>query len=221
MTGSTHKIGGFTFGMLFITLNLYLPTMPIVLFSVLTPVFLTGCILGALFPDIDHPQSTISRYLWFIAWPIWVTQSIIKGIFKNKKSTFAKNICKTVGHRGIAHWLMLAIPYLVIIVLIATFSTNFRSMFSLDICFQLIAYFLYGTAVGNFSHIILDAFNDRGIALFAPFSFKRFHFARVKTGHRLNKHTIFTTSTSENVFIIILLLICVALIAYNLHILAI
>ena len=221
MTGCTHKIGGFTFGLLFISLNLHLPMMPIVLFSYLTPGFLIGCILGALFADIDSPKSTISRLFWFIAWPIWVVQWIIRKIFGKGKSKFAKNICKTVNHRGIAHWLIIALAYITIIIVIAKFKI-FSQLFTFETFFEITLYFIYGTAVGHLSHIVLDSFNDRGIALFAPFSFKRISFAKIVTGTRKTKknifgrRTIYTDSKSENKFINILLLIITCLLAYNL-----
>lgn len=235
MTGSTHKIGGFTFGLFCLTFNLFLPTVPVLTYVITIPSFLIGCIIGALFPDFDSPNSTISRLLWFIAWPLWVLQWIIKKtmkllefivskIFKgreNKKirnyfKAFAKNTTKAVGHRGFTHWLSLGIVYYIIL-LIASLIPTFQDKFSFYFCFELVVYFIYGTIIGDISHIVLDSFNDRGVALLAPFSFKRFHFAKVKTGHRLSKKTIFTTSKSENVFIVILLAICLSLIVFNLY----
>lgn len=217
MTGSTHKIGGFTFGLIFITFNLYMPTLPIMFISVLSPFFLIGCILGALFPDIDSPMSTISRLLWFIAWPIWLFQKIIRFIFKKGKSKFAKNICKTVGHRGIAHWISLALVYIVAIYLLYL-NVEFRNLFTFEIFFECVSAFIYGTAIGNLSHIVLDSFNDTGIPLLAPLSFKRISFAKVVTGKKKRKKSIFTDSLSENIFIIILLIICLSLLIYNFQI---
>lgn len=215
MTGTTHKIGGLTFGLLFMSLNLYLPSMPFVLFSIFTPVFLIGCILGALIPDIDSPKSTISRMLWFVAWPIWLVQSIIRKIFKNKKSEFAKNVCRTVGHRGIAHWLSLSLLYLLIIIAIAKLKM-FIGYFSFEIVFEICIYFLYGTGVGYLSHIVLDEFNVTALPLLAPLSFKRTKtiFSVVTTGKHKRKKDLFTTSTSENIFIIILLIINLSLLYY-------
>ena len=213
MTGSTHKIGGFTFSLLFLWINAYLQILPIAFISIYTPFFMVGCILGALFPDIDHPKATISRYLWPIAWPIYLTQKIIRAIFKKKKTQFAKNICSTVGHRGIAHWMTIAVAYMFLILCLLVYI---RGYITLDITFSIVSFFLIGTTVGNVSHVVLDLFNETGLPLFAPFSFKRIHLANVKTGTRKSKKTIFTTSPSENIFILILLGITIFLIYLNL-----
>ena len=213
MMGTTHKMGGFLFGLIVIAFGLYLPTLPISVFSIYAPIFLVGCVFGALFPDIDSPKSTISRMIWPIAWPIWIFQKVIRVIFSKKKSKFAKNICKTVGHRGIAHWLILGIIYLLIVAAISFMLKDVvDSKTTKGLSIYMLLYFFYGVTIGNISHIILDTFNTTGIPLFAPFSFKRIHFANVSTGSRKNKfglNKFFTTSKSENLtIVIIMILIC-------------
>lgn len=216
MTGPTHKIGGFSFGLFFLLINSYVHFLPLAFQSIYMPFFIIGCVLGALFPDIDSPKSTISKYLWIVAWPIWLTQKIIKKLLGKKKSRLARNVCKTVGHRGIAHWLTLALAYIALILYIMNNET-IKNMFTLEIGFFIFIYFIFGTAIGNLSHIVLDSFNKTGLPLLAPFTFKRFHFANVSTGTRLNKRTIFTTSPSENAFIVILLIVTIGLIIANLY----
>ena len=52
-----------------------------------TTLFIFLVLLGALFPDIDEPKSTIGRKFWFMSWPIKLLSHIIP----------------LLKHRGITH----------------------------------------------------------------------------------------------------------------------
>lgn len=195
--GKTHKIGGAVIGLIILDAILILKIADINPFFHCIP-FIVANIIGALLCDIDSINSTISRYLWIIAIPIWLLQKIMGLIFRNPKSKIAKNLKSTVNHRGFAHW---PIVYIFGILLITVFSMVFDVLFMPNtetlgngLLIKIYPYlkgaiiaFLYGLCTGALSHILLDAFNDRGVPLFAPFSFKRKRFMHIATRSKAEK----------------------------------
>lgn len=78
MIGQTHLAGGFAAASV-ICQAAHLPLTEGL-------IFITGCAIGALFPDIDHESSTVGK---------WV-------------KPLSKLLHKTVGHRSLFHWF---VPY--------------------------------------------------------------------------------------------------------------
>jgi|WetSurMetagenome_2_1015567.scaffolds.fasta_scaffold156521_2 membrane-bound metal-dependent hydrolase YbcI (DUF457 family) len=88
---------------------------------------------------------------------------------KKRKSNIIKWLDNCFEHRGITHTLL--IPTLIFI------------------CFALYKnIFVLATLAGYMSHIIIDAFNDRGVPLLFPFTWKfRFKVATITTGNWTEK----------------------------------
>lgn len=193
MMGKTHKIGGAIVGFVIINALAIVSLVDINFIFVVIP-FILANIIGAFICDIDSIKSTVSRKLLIIAVPIFLLQKILNFILRKSKSTFAKNIRKTVNHRGFAHWPILYITGIVIIFIVSLITKRYEvnnvdieSMSSLtlyvyNVLRSIILAFLYGICTGALSHILLDSFNPTGVPLFAPFSFKRKSFMNIQTG---------------------------------------
>lgn len=99
---------------------------------------------GSLFPDIDHPESTIGK----------------------KLKTTSRTLKSYYGHRGITH-----LPLFLVWVSMMMCGIYYILTPSIGIWWK---YICYGFLAGWVSHIILDCFNTAGIRLFAPISQKRY-----------------------------------------------
>lgn len=206
MTGKTHKIGGVTFYLLFLLLSLFLPTYDVkenfLMFAIILGATFVGCILGSVIPDIDKKESRIGRQLFFISYPIYFFQvllrtffNILNKIFKSKRlKKISKNFISTAGHRGITHWPIFPITGIIIVYVISlvlglldvpeiSLNLETKQLISKSYIFVLL-YFVYGICIGHLSHLVLDSFNGikgSGISWLAPFTLKRFSIAKIKT----------------------------------------
>jgi len=182
MTWKTHAAGGFLFGSataLLIKKNI--PDFPYgqdIVFCISSALFSSVC---ALLPDIDEKKSTAGRKLWFISWPIYLLQLLIKipALF-NK---IFKSASKVVGHRGVTHypitWLLLTGMAAGIASIIHYSNINYiTKMIFISI--------LFGFSIGILSHIIYDFFSGK-IKLLGPISQKEYGVSLIKTNSILEK----------------------------------
>lgn len=135
MIARTHVMIGFTYGM---------ALLPVVERGEYTPlqfVLLTsGLVIGSLLPDIDHPQSTISRKLPPAGWIA----------------------SKLVSHRGFFHSILGCVILFWLMVLPVGF---FKELFQSDDPFHMAA----GLTIGYMFHIFADMFTVSGVRLLFPF----------------------------------------------------
>lgn len=149
MTGKTHLTAGVLAGE--ITIFCISPRP-----AAAAAIFLSS-VFGALLPDIDHTQSTISN-------------SSMAG------KTTSVLISSVAKHRGIIHTPLSIIIFSYLIFLIATALNTIGQEYSL--CLAM------GTAAGMLSHIIMDSLNPSGIMWAYPFSKKKFSIAKIRTGSK-------------------------------------
>ena len=198
--GKTHKIGGAVLGVSSVSV-----AMCVTNFNV-SPIFvglplIAASTIGVFIPDIDSRQSTISRKLFLIAWPIWVLQSLTNFFLKKSKSKVAKSIRSTINHRGFAHWasvyLLLCLISLIFCVLtLPSNETNLENItlgingliqtktIFYSITHTVLFSFIFGLWIGALSHILLDALNYQGVPLFAPISLKKVSFGKIATSSK-------------------------------------
>jgi len=129
------------------------------------PIEFLLCSLGAIFPDIDEPSSTISRpgnllHPYFPR-PVRLTANLIGG-------TVSKLLKRFVGHRTLTHWP--SIP--LFLLYIAIISDN---------------RFLFFFALGFLSHILGDLVTRQGIPAFAPLSLRSISLFPLRVGGLLEK----------------------------------
>jgi len=107
-----------------------------------------GGLLGALLPDIDSPNSKISRI-------------IRKALTGNPTST--KNI---INHRRAPH---MPLVWAVIFLALLYVTKN-----------PITVAFIYGVAVGVYSHLAIDMLNPAGIPLLGPINRRKFSIFCIK-----------------------------------------
>lgn len=144
MTGKTHMVGG---AIVTTAVALAMPTE-----DKITPaILISSGVIGALLPDIDHPNSMLSKEI---------------GIFRIPWQIFAWIFGKlglATGHRGLTHsfipWLLLSVPLMFLSDKIGWFGSTIW----------------IGVILGALSHLIFDALNPSGIPAIYPFSKRRTH----------------------------------------------
>ncbi len=185
MTGKTHLLGGllFTTGaslvMVVITkgsINSYLAMIPLV----------AGGELGAYLPDIDHPNSHISRILPF-------TASLFRNDRRKKwKAAHDDNLTgeekaaaelayEEASHRGRTHYLL---PWAVVLAigLVALLVGKLIN----NIVVLGVAIFLLGVFAGALSHLLLDMISGQ-VPILAPFIRTEVGVRIFKTGGNLER----------------------------------
>lgn len=151
-----HVVGGLMFG---VVANQYViqhlpvihnPTIPGLIVST---IFITGSVIGSLFPDIDHRGSYLGKRLPILSWLA----------------------SKTMGHRGGTHAPFIAFALTTLLIwMVATACSGTAELFLLTL--------LLGCLNGAISHIFLDSLTVMGIPLLFPFSSKHYRLARLRTG---------------------------------------
>lgn len=163
MLGKTH-----------IAFALALSTLGAVGFSMLThtplnvkdlSVFYGAVTLGALFPDIDEPSSTLGKKTLGIS-------NAIKVLF---------------GHRGLTHSIAFIVGIGVLLLFLSAFSAEIlREIPLLNLDEEVLEIFMFGFLLGCVLHLMGDMLTPSGVPLFLPFSAKAWHltpaFLRFKTG---------------------------------------
>jgi len=141
----THSIGGIGAGLLVLSVAGFGPD------PAAQGAVMTGALIGALFPDIDHRQSYISH-----------------------KAPVASFAASTVfKHRGFLH------SPLFILLAAGALTAGSRTMLT-GAQLQMASMFLSGFIPGMISHIVLDTFNKQGIPWLWPYS-KRFRLLSIRT----------------------------------------
>lgn len=154
MLGKTHKLGGIATGFVAATaMSVYSPYMQQHIFLGIP--LIAGGWVGGLMPDIDHPNSTMGRRLWFLSRPI----------------------NKIFGHRGFTHTILGLILSTLGIFLLSFLVPPAQTYIS-----ELITMFAIGYGLGYANHLFLDSLNPTGTPLFFPFTSKSFRLARIPTG---------------------------------------
>lgn len=149
MNYKTHRIGGLCSG--YLTLNMiYTPDFSITKLT-LCSVFLMGSYVGSIIPDIDHPNSYISKKM-------------------KLTSKITTSLC---DHRGFIHsplaWLLF------------TILTLYLTIFLNGIMRILYFHLSMGLSIGYLSHLILDSLTIGGIPMLYPISKDKIHIAKFKT----------------------------------------
>lgn len=123
-------------------------------------VFIAGCVIGSVLPDIDSTQSSIAN----------------KNITTAAVSTLAE---ATFGHRGFLHT-----PVFLLVLAAATYDI-FRRFTNAGNKNTAAFAFVVGVSIiiGWLFHLLLDLFNEKGIMLLYPFTTKRFHFPHTTTSN--------------------------------------
>lgn len=129
----------------------------------------------SLLPDIDHKNSIAGRKLWFISWPLYFLQIIFKflsliGLFKKSR--------KIIDHRGFTHY---PSTWLLTTLLCCAYNLILKQFNLEPFFYYLLLTPALGLSIGILSHIVLDFFSGK-IKLLAPFNFKSYGFAIIKTG---------------------------------------
>lgn len=200
MDGKTHQLGGVCFGL--ITTAVLFEVPPTFSTLLMGGTIMATSAIGALVPDIDHPQSKAGKKIGFLS--SWIS--------------------KGFGHRGLIHSPFFAllllfvalltyplmIPFLKIwywiggLLVLLSFKKIMRGrkksgldwigwgialfvLWSLtpEIEPYLQPMYLYGMVgffVGYLSHLFLDALTVAGVPLFAPISQKKYRLLKLKTG---------------------------------------
>ena len=182
MMGNTHMTGGVVAALSVITVS-----------GITSPALMglgTACaVSGSLFPDIDHPNSKLSR--------------------RNQLCSAISNlVCSLTTHRGFCHTvpflLLMGAGWWLVFVLFGSIAENHLDAFFYETAketqvplFRYIANWnvTFGMQTGCWfflagilSHLILDTLNPEGILWLYPFRKKRFHLLSIKTdsnGERL------------------------------------
>ena len=146
MVGKTHVAGALAFASLSsLILKNQIPEGQLLIHEGIT---LTMATITALFPDIDHKGSTVSR--------------------KNPIISFFCRLFLT--HRGFTHSPLALLLFTGSVFYICNMLGN-----------QYILWGGTGASIGYASHILLDAFNPKGVPLFYPYK-KKFSFGKIVTG---------------------------------------
>lgn len=125
--------------------------------------FIGSSVIGSALPDIDHPESKISK--------LPIVSSLLKNYYMTPIRYMGTQTYSAVlaQHRGICHsltaCLITTFPFLIFI------SPIPNSI-----------YFLAGIIIGMFLHILVDSLTPAGIMLFAPFSTQ--HYAATRDNNQ-------------------------------------
>ena len=144
---------------------------------------LGGSLIGSLIPDIDHPNSYISRRFIVISWLTNLLLFLIKVItslilllcFWIKKSK-KEEILKMFEHRGIFHTLLFAF--------LITWLLSFIPINS-----EILKIFQFGFLTGYLSHLLMDMLTVFGVKILFPITTHTFHYPliRLHTGKMLDE----------------------------------
>lgn len=146
MDGKTHRLGGITAG---VATASFLATRGASVDFLSYGLIIYGGALGGLIPDIDHPNSTISK----------------------RHKTISKFVTSFTKHRGITHTLLGVGAFFLALLFLSTFLPVFIQYYAM--------LFSVGVFVGLLSHLLLDIITRAGLRLFYPFSLATIRIAKL------------------------------------------
>ena len=158
MMGKTHMLVGATAATSF----LYFTT------GTLEPVVIIAGALGGLLPDVDHPNSTISRKNALLSVASYLYRLLLKAFaffinipFKMLKNNGVKIGELSAGHRGpLTHGLLGVLLFAVVLFPVFLFNSSIY----------------IGLLIGILSHILIDMLNPQGAPLLYPIYPKHMRF---------------------------------------------
>ncbi len=188
MTGKTHLMGGVLLNSALLYAVSAANNSSVNIVSSL-PFILCGAV-GALFPDIDEPNSTISHKLPLLSGAFSLNRNIKRrkaaALFQSKaEKEKTRQELRDASHRGITHYLIVwLIPALAVFLLMCLAD----SLYFLNVAINMnLLFCLLGFILGGISHIVLDMISGK-IPCFAPFTRKSFGVCVFKTGGILEKY---------------------------------
>lgn len=203
MMKDTHIKGGIVAGLAISCIGLSaIPTINTIELNntISSVILLSGSVVGSLAPDLDHKNSFAGRRLWFISGFLNMMTKIFN-FFNLKK------LAKLSGHRGLMHsvlyWLLISAFFFLVPDYIISNIDNFPvSQLAMDIY----KIFIFGVFIGALSHIVLDMMTVSGVPIFLPISYKT------------KRIPLYITSNSKGEKFLsgILIVVIIAMIAYNL-----
>jgi inner membrane protein len=173
MTGKTHILGGALASLGIAKIAGLSPRFHELVSHELIP-FIVGSMIGSLLPDIDHPNSLISRKFPVIA--AWFSMDRrrkrrkARNFFLSDEEREEANIVyRDASHRGRTHYLL---PW-VIVLGVSTMLYLMNSYFFKSSGIFWTTIIGAGIGVGAVSHILLDMVSGK-VPAFAPFCRKSF-----------------------------------------------
>ena len=177
----SHAIGGLALGVATTSIlyqsNVFTSPSNIVLS------LMGGALVGSLIPDIDHPNSYISKRFVVLSWITNLFLWLIKGITSLLlfisfwlKENQKQEILKMFEHRGIFHTLLFAF-LLTFLVGLIPINEEILKMLQL------------GFLVGYLSHLLMDMLTVSGVKILFPITTHTFHYPliRLHTGKMLDE----------------------------------
>lgn len=177
----SHAIGGLALGVATTSIlyqsNVFTAPSNIVLS------LMGGALVGSLIPDIDHPNSYISKRFVVLSWITNLFLWLIKGITSLLlfisfwlKENQKQEILKMFEHRGIFHTLLFAF-LLTFLVGLIPINEEILKMLQL------------GFLVGYLSHLLMDMLTVSGVKILFPITTHTFHYPliRLHTGKMLDE----------------------------------
>lgn len=196
MQYKSHKVGGICAGALTTAAIVGIPNTSDGI--LMTATLVTTAVIGSLCPDIDHPQSKISRrnpilsamVNLFLVTGKTITNILLLPCFWINKSR-KERILKGFEHRGIFHTLIMVLLLTLLIGLI-----RIPWIIPIQIAF----------AAGYLSHILMDMLTVSGVRFLYPIINHSFHipFIRLHTGNMVHEYIARTIFIIVTVILIIL-----------------
>lgn len=138
MMGKTHVVIGVSYGLAVASASTISPVQVVSMIS--------GLVIGSLLPDIDHPQSIITRQVPLIGW----------------------TVSKIAGHRGLLHSILGVLLLFVVVGFLSSSLIAGVSVLTFDVK-DVVMYFSGAIIAGYILHIIADMLTVSGVKLFYPF----------------------------------------------------
>ncbi len=186
MMAKTHFLGG-----VILTSSIVLALTQIGVSDVVAAIsFVAGGALGSVCPDIDEPNSYISRKHPVISGLFSLKRGVertkVNNIFNSKDERgLARQRLRDMSHRGITHYMITWLIPLLFTTLICAIAFRHTPTFWEKIALVV----LEGVFLGGVSHILLDLISGR-IPCLAPFSRRSYGVCLIKTDGLLERFIV-------------------------------
>ncbi len=180
MMGKTHMLGGICLAGSVVLVGQSIHPLPDL---ITLAAFFGGSVVGSLLPDIDEPDSKISRKMPVVSTLLSAdrhrkSRAAKRWFMTEEERARAKTQLRDASHRGRTHYLLPWSIYLIISVIFALFEAKAHTG---DMLWCMLLAFLVGINPGAFSHLLLDIISGK-IPLFAPFYRKSIGICLFRTG---------------------------------------